>query len=719
MKIPFLIAFVALISVISFTDANALSQNDCIALTNLSTTELGYTVMTCDNPFNVIVNMGQRLHIQNPTGGSHNMLPSASYGSSGTYQFSSANTGVIGTSGTIILQNPPNIGVSLQNIQVSFSGSQMSVSGNIINSNNFPVKNLYVYWHVTDNSGNYLTSWTRYGNDGQAYSSQIPAQSTDTFSETVCCLPSSGASTATPYIVQAFKDDGTKLISINNPPIITANSPSDNPNSTIEGNNLELKIMVTGTVQNKISGKDSISVTFTDPKGTAVYQKSLTLNSQGNFNNEFENPLYIKDMRDSGLYHAKFVYDTITKEFDWNYLTSVYKSPILDTIPPVIVVPNNMAIQATSNNPSPVTFSVSATDDKDGIVTPTCSPKSGSNFAIGKTTVTCTATDKVGNIATKSFTVTVTKVTSIDTDGDGILDSSDSCPTQPETLNGYQDIDGCPDSTQSISPNLQFDKLNYKSSDIAKITVTGNPSDKISLLIIDPNDTQKIFSDGSSEIHITLQQDGRKTYSLSLKGYPSGVYTAVVSKDAITISGSSQIFTVGLQTGSGEIEIKCTKSEYVAGEPILVLGNADSNSLLTLTLIDPSGNILKTKETFSDKKGKMIDDTFRIPADAKSGIWQIKAQSGSNFDITKFTVDDGQSISKQVEKKLAEEKKISEKKLYDAKKASDAKKAMADKKTAEKKALDAKKALEDKKAEKIKIAKEKAKKIAEAKKAKK
>ena len=86
--------------------------------------------------------------------------------------------------------------------------------------------------------------------------------------------------------------------------------------------------------------------------------------------------------------------------------TLVTKTP--DTIPPVVVVPNNMAIQATSNNPSPVTFSVSATDETDGPITPTCSPKSGTSFAIGKTTVTCTATDKAGNTATKSFTITVT-----------------------------------------------------------------------------------------------------------------------------------------------------------------------------------------------------------------------------------------------------------------------------------------------------------------------
>ena len=33
-----------------------------------------------------------------------------------------------------------------------------------------------------------------------------------------------------------------------------------------------------------------------------------------------------------------------------------------------------------------------------------------------------------------------------DTDGDGIPDTSDACPTQKETFNGYQDTDGCPDT---------------------------------------------------------------------------------------------------------------------------------------------------------------------------------------------------------------------------------------------------------------------------------
>ncbi len=36
-----------------------------------------------------------------------------------------------------------------------------------------------------------------------------------------------------------------------------------------------------------------------------------------------------------------------------------------------------------------------------------------------------------------------------DADGDGIGDSLDACPSEPETLNGYLDADGCPDTSAS------------------------------------------------------------------------------------------------------------------------------------------------------------------------------------------------------------------------------------------------------------------------------
>ena len=37
-----------------------------------------------------------------------------------------------------------------------------------------------------------------------------------------------------------------------------------------------------------------------------------------------------------------------------------------------------------------------------------------------------------------------------DSDGDGIPDVLDLCPTQPETFNGIDDKDGCPDDAHAL-----------------------------------------------------------------------------------------------------------------------------------------------------------------------------------------------------------------------------------------------------------------------------
>lgn len=193
-----------------------------------------------------------------------------------------------------------------------------------------------------------------------------------------------------------------------------------------------------------------------------------------------------------------------------------------------------------------------------------------------------------------------------------------------------------------IAPvNLEFDKLNYKAGEIATISLTGKPSDIVSLLIIDPSDKPK-----GETISITLQPDARGTHTLDLTGYSSGVYTAVVSKGS---SQNQEIFTVGLQSGSGEIGINTTKNEYYPGDSILILGETNANILLTITMTDPDENQIKVKETFSDKNGKISEDSFRIPSDGKPGTWKINAKSGSNFDSIELDVlgitQDGMAIT--------------------------------------------------------------------------
>ncbi len=184
----------------------------------------------------------------------------------------------------------------------------------------------------------------------------------------------------------------------------------------------------------------------------------------------------------------------------------------------------------------------------------------------------------------------------------------------------------------TIPIKIEFDRVNYHGVNEAIISFTGTGSDVVNLLILDPSDQP--VEDATTII--TLQPDGKGTYFLDLRGYTSGVYTAVANKGS---AQSSEFFGVGLVTGSPNININTTKNEYRPGEPILILGEtATENVLLSVTLIDPDGNEVKTKETFSDKEKKISEKSFRIPSHGAPGTWTIHAKSGLNFHTVDIEV---------------------------------------------------------------------------------
>ena len=82
---------------------------------------------------------------------------------------------------------------------------------------------------------------------------------------------------------------------------------------------------------------------------------------------------------------------------------------------------------------------------------------------------------------------------------------------------------------------------------------------------------------------------------------------------------------------------------------MVLLGDATKNSILIISLMDPDGNVIKEKNTFSDKDGRISDNSFKIPADAKQGIWEIIVRSGSTSDSIEFevlsTIEEGMTLT--------------------------------------------------------------------------
>jgi uncharacterized protein len=82
-----------------------------------------------------------------------------------------------------------------------------------------------------------------------------------------------------------------------------------------------------------------------------------------------------------------------------------------EATPPVLHLPANITAEATSPAGAIVSFSATATDARDTNVIVTCAPPSGSQFALGATTVNCSATNSRNKTAEGSFTVSVVDTT--------------------------------------------------------------------------------------------------------------------------------------------------------------------------------------------------------------------------------------------------------------------------------------------------------------------
>jgi hypothetical protein len=79
-----------------------------------------------------------------------------------------------------------------------------------------------------------------------------------------------------------------------------------------------------------------------------------------------------------------------------------FAAPTLSNVPANLTVEANGPSGSIVNYPSPA-----ANDAAEGPKVVTCAPASGTTFALGTTTVTCSAADSIGNTGTASFTISV------------------------------------------------------------------------------------------------------------------------------------------------------------------------------------------------------------------------------------------------------------------------------------------------------------------------
>jgi hypothetical protein len=148
-------------------------------------------------------------------------------------------------------------------------------------------------------------------------------------------------------------------------------------------------------VTTNATGSNGATVTYTNPTATDLVDGSI--------------PVLCSPASGSTFALGTTTVTCSATDAHGNTADTSFTVTVQDTTPPTISgTPSNMTAQATSPSGATVTYTTpTASDIVDGLVSVSCSPISGSTFALGTATVTCSATDAHGNTAHTSFSVTV------------------------------------------------------------------------------------------------------------------------------------------------------------------------------------------------------------------------------------------------------------------------------------------------------------------------
>jgi len=154
-----------------------------------------------------------------------------------------------------------------------------------------------------------------------------------------------------------------------------------------------------------------VGETVTWENNDTAAHTSTSQDADGGPSGVFDSSLIMAGSSFSHTFEEAGTYDYFCMVHPWMKGTVIVggssTSEPADTVPPQVLVPDDIVIETENPNGAVATFNPHAIDNIDELLTPSCNYQSGSIFAIGTTEVVCTATDSAGNSSSNSFNVII------------------------------------------------------------------------------------------------------------------------------------------------------------------------------------------------------------------------------------------------------------------------------------------------------------------------
>jgi len=238
-----------------------------------------------------------------------------------------------------------------------------------------------------------------------------------------------------------------------------------------------------------------------------------------------------------------------------NATSGSFTVTVQDTTPPALTLPANITAEATGPSGAAVSYTATAIDAVDGSVTPNCSPASGSIFALGTTTVNCTATDTHGNATSGSFTVTVedktaptlslpANITAVATSASGAVVTYPVSATDPDNDTSTLTISCTPRSGSMFPAGVTT--VTCTATDPAGNTGTGTFQVAVVDFSMGPINPVTVSVGGTASTSVTVNSVSgfNSTVALSASGAPAGVSLSLNPTSVTPASGGSASSTL-------------------------------------------------------------------------------------------------------------------------------------------------------------------------------